>query len=87
MGCLTRFPLDSTRDLHFLFVKEKKNKSPNQIQPKRWEQETFMTQMVNAPIDHNLILFNCHTFVQNAKLTTKIHSLIIIIIIIIIIIQ
>ena len=44
-----------------------------------------MTQMVNAPIDHNLILFNCHTFVQNAKLTTKIHSLIIIIIIIIIV--
>ena len=44
-----------------------------------------MTQMVNVPIDHNLILFNCHTFVQNAKLTTKIHSLIIIIIIIIIV--
>ena len=75
--------VDSTRDLHFLFVKEKNNKSPNQIQPKRWEQETFMAQMVNAPIDHNLILLNCHTFVQNAKLTTKIHSLIIIIIIII----
>ena len=79
MGCLTR-------DLHFLFVKERNNKSPNQIQPKRWEQETFMTQMVNAPIDHTLILLKCHTFVQNAKLTTKIHSLIVIIIIIIIII-
>ena len=35
-----------------------------------------MTQMVNAPIDHNLILFNCHTFV-----------IIITIIIIIIIVQ
>ena len=46
-----------------------------------------MTQMVNAPIDHNLILLNCHTFFQNAKLTTKIHILIIIIIIIIIIIM
>ena len=32
-----------------------------------------MTQMVNAPINHTLILLNCHTFVQNAKLTTKIH--------------
>ena len=73
--------VDSTRDLHFLFVKEKNNKSPNQIQPKRWEQETFMAQMVNAPIDHNLILLNCHTFVQNAKLTTKNYSLIIIIIV------
>ena len=45
-----------------------------------------MTQMVNAPIDHTLILLKCHTFVQNAKLTTKIHRLIVIIIIIIIII-
>ena len=42
-----------------------------------------MTQMVNAPIDHTLILLNCHTFVQNAKLSTKIYSLIIIIIIIV----
>ena len=78
MGCLTR-------DLHFLFVKEKNNKSPKQIQPKRWEQETFMTQMLNAPIDHTLMLLMCHTFVQNAKLTTKIRSLIVIIIIIIIV--
>ena len=46
-----------------------------------------MTQMVNAPIDHNLILLDCQTFFQNAKLTTKIHSLIIIIIIIIIMIM
>ena len=45
-----------------------------------------MTQMVNAPIDHTLMLLMCHTFVQNAKLTTKIRSLIVIIIIIIIII-
>ena len=34
-----------------------------------------MTQTVNAPIDHNLILLNCHKFVQNAKLTTKIQKI------------